>query len=88
MKGMKTGGRKKGTPNKPTPMREKMQMFCEATYEEFIAAFHEIDEPKDKCKIWLEMQSYCTPKPASVDINVNEVKKTYLDDVADMLKET
>lgn len=87
-KGVRLGGRKKGTVNKITAsMRELMANFCEETMEEFFTSFHAIDEPKDKCKIWLEMQSYVTPKPSSVELNVTSGAKTFMDDMLALTNE-
>lgn len=87
-KGTRLGGRQKGTPNKITAtMRERMAQFCEETYDEFLLSFHAIDEPKDKCKIWLEMQSYITAKPSSVELNVTSGTKTFMDDMLALTQE-
>lgn len=88
MKGMKTGGRKKGTTNKVTRnLRELLMNICEETFDEYLQAFHMIDEPKEKTKCWLGMLSFCLAKPSQVDLNVTADKKTYADDMAELLRE-
>lgn len=81
-KGQNGGGRKKGTVNKTTAvMRELLKNFCEETFEEFKMTFHMIDEPKDKCKIWLDIQSFVTPKLTSVDLKDNTQGKSFSDEI-------
>ena len=77
MKGRKTGGRKAGTPNKLTaPLRQLMSDFCEGTLEDFVNAFNRIDEPKDKCRIWLDAAAYVMPKMSSVTVKDADKQKT------------
>lgn len=82
------GGRKKGTPNKLTkPMRELLSNFSETTFNEFVKAFHEIEDPKDKCRIWIDVQAYVTPKLAAVDIKPSENIRSLADELEELSRE-
>lgn len=84
-KGRNNGGRKKGTPNKVTrPMRELLANFCTETFDEFVNTFHHIDEPKDKCRIWLDAQSFVTPKLSSIDLKEVDKAKTLKDELEEL----
>lgn len=84
-RGRNGGGRQKGTPNKVTgQMRELLTNFCQETFEEFVSSFHRIDDPKDKCKIWLEAQSFVTPKLSSIDLKESAGKKTMQDELDEL----
>lgn len=88
MKGMKTGGRQKGTKNKRSgELRGRIMDFCEAELDNYIATYHMIDEPKEKCRAYRELLAYGMAKPAQVDLNLNKDKRTFMDDVDDMLEE-
>lgn len=82
------GGRKAGTPNKVTkPMRELLANFCEQNFEEFVAAFHVIADPKDKCKVYLDAQAFVTPKLSSVDLKADTGRKSYEEELEELEKE-
>ena len=88
MKGVKTGGRQKGTPNKRTgSFREKIMNFCEENFDDYVRAYHMIDEPKEKCRAYRELLAYGLAKPAQVDLNVTADKKSFMDDINNLLNE-
>lgn len=65
-------------------MRELLANFCSETFEEFVSSFHHIEDPKDKCKIWLDAQSFVTPKLSSIDLKESEKKKTLQDELDEL----
>lgn len=68
----KTGGRTKGTPNKLAyALRDKIREFSEDNFEEVIAAWHQIDEPKDKIKAYIDLCAYAIPKLQAIQMDAN-----------------
>lgn len=87
-KGKKTGGRQPGTKNKvKKPMRDKIIEFTLETFEEFVAAFKRIDEPDKKCKIWIDLLGYGTPKLSSVEMRENTSGKTFAEELEELSRE-
>jgi hypothetical protein len=74
----KTGGRKKGTPNKITAdVRILFSDFAQENFSEFAESFNEIDDPEKKCKVYIDLCRYVVPALQSVNVNdVTEKKKT------------
>lgn len=86
-RGQQGGGRKPGTPNKVTKtMRELLAGFCEENFEKFKEAFNNIDNAKDKCKIYLEAQAFVTPKLTSVDLKDSGGRKSFQDELDELSK--
>jgi len=84
----KTGGRKKGTPNKVSPtLRKRYQEYMETNYDKFIAAMDDLykESPKDFVKAWNDMSNKVIPTLQSVsgELEVQEKRIT----IADKLKE-
>lgn len=76
-KGQQGGGRKKGTPNKVTAeVKELIASFIDGNWKNFESAYKEIKDPERKCKIYLELLPYVTPKLASVEDKVQVTKLT------------
>lgn len=68
----KTGGRKKGTPNKVKDgLREKIQNFAEENFDEVIRVWHEIAEPEKKIKAYNDICAYAIPKLQAVQLDAN-----------------
>ena len=88
MKGLKTGGRQKGTPNKVRkPIRDKILAFSEDTFDEFVQAFRTIDEPEKKCKIWIDLLGYGIPKLQSIEMRENTTGKTFAEELDELSQE-
>lgn len=86
----KTGGRKPGTPNKvKNELREKIKAFAEENFEEVIAAWNCITEPKDKVKAYIDLCTYALPKLQAVqlDAHVSNVSSVE-DDLRELAEET
>lgn len=71
-KGVRYGGRKKGTPNKVSgALRERIAKFLDDKWDEAEAAWDNIDEPKDKLKLYIELSAYVMPKLQSVQLQAD-----------------
>lgn len=69
-KGVRIGGRKKGTPNKVTKdMRERISAFLEENWEEAERAWAEIKDPRDKLRLFIELASFAVPKMQAVSLD-------------------
>lgn len=67
------GGRKKGTPNKENaPFRKLMENFCRENYEDFVATYKRILNPKERADMYLKAMSFVAPKPLAVDLTTSE----------------
>lgn len=85
-RGRQGGGRQKGTPNKVTvSMRKLLAGFCEEHFDDFVAAFKRIDEPKEKCVVYLKAQEFVTPKLSAVDLKDSASQGRTLQDELDEL---
>lgn len=80
------GGRVKGVPNKITgDLRRMLTEFSNETFQDFVDAFRQIKEPKDKCKLWLDAQAYVIPRLSSIDLQTSDTAddlRRELDDIA------
>lgn len=84
----KTGGRKKGTPNKVTVERKALiASFVEEEWEDFKENFRAITDPEKKCSIFMQMMAYYAPKLASVDYKDKTPQKTYKDELDELTGE-
>jgi hypothetical protein len=67
MKGEKTGGRNKGTPNKVTAdLRANIQAFLDANFETIIQAFETLDN-RDKLNYFVKLLEYAIPKQRQIE---------------------
>lgn len=71
MKGKKSGGRMKGTPNKVTnDTREKIKDILTIELENLHSYISAIERPEIKAKLILDLLPYVTPKYQSVNIGL------------------
>lgn len=71
----KYGGRKKGTPNAVTKdLRERIAGFLTDNWEEAVASWSKIDDPKDKLKLYIDLANFGIPKLQAVSLEAT-VKK-------------
>lgn len=84
-KGQQGGGRKKGTPNRITKeMREIISSFIDGRWDEFMEAYSQIKDPEKKCRIFLDLLPYATPKLASVEYKEKTKPKTLKDELSEI----
>lgn len=77
----KTGGRQKGTPNvRSSSLRKRFQDFAEENLDEVIAAWNQIDDPKDKVKAYIDICSYAIPKLQAVQVDASIQKANDIED--------
>ena len=80
----KTGGRQKNTPNNTTSfVRERIVMLWQNRYDEFNADLDSLD-PKDRCKIMVELLQYVMPKLASVEYQDKDKPRSLKDELDDL----
>lgn len=60
----KTGGRRRGTRNKETELKEKVTDWVVNGFEGFGESFEEL-EPDRKCAVFLKVMEYVLPKKAA-----------------------
>ena len=87
MKGKKTGGRTKGTPNKTT--RNQREILSEVTGEYYNSEDFKKDleslEPKDRLLIMEKLTGYVVPKMQSTTIDATvETRKTIEDKLLEL----
>ena len=69
-KGIKTGGRVKGTPNKTTAaQRELLSAFMQEEFPMFVKMYRSL-EPEDKVKTYVQLLPYVTPKMQAVQVDL------------------
>lgn len=76
-KGKKTGGRQKGTPNKTTAFSKAIIENILAEYNNTGAMAKDLKdlEPKDRLDIMVKLMAFTTPKPQSIDMNLQTSEK-------------
>ena len=80
--GIKTGGRKKGTPNRVSgDMKAVLASFASDYYSsgEFLKDFFDL-EPKDRLDIFTKILPYFTPKMQAVQADVNATTTKTIED--------
>ena len=81
----KTGGRKKGTPNKVTAERKaRIAAFMEGHWEEFENAYNNLSDPKDICGIFMALMPYYAPRLAAVEYKTETPQKTFKDELDEL----
>ena len=79
MKGLKTGGRSKGTPNKATAqMRDLVGLFVERNFSQVQACFDQLD-PRDKILVIERMMRYVMPTYQAIHVTQDEPPKQVVD---------
>jgi len=59
----KSGGRKRGTPNKITPeKRAFLRAFIDRTRDEAFACWQQIKDPSKRFDLWLKASEFAYPK--------------------------
>lgn len=91
MKGQKTGGRKKGTPNKSTMLGKEVIVSLLADYSEsglMTSDFMALD-PKDRLIIAERLMQYTMPKmqATAIDLTTGDQEKTIEDRLAELAGE-
>lgn len=81
MKGKKTGGRVKGTPNKATAFNRDLINSILSDYYVSGALADDLKklEPKERADVMIKLAAFVTPKPQSIDMSVVAKKKTIED---------
>lgn len=80
--GVKTGGRKKGTPNKVTKeTRELISKFVDSRWEDFLNAYDQITDADKKCSIMVSLLPFIAPKMASVEYKGDVPIKSFNDEL-------
>ena len=101
MKGKKTGGRSKGTPNKTTAAMKDVitsivsdymsdeEIDKDNPYERHFSADMAHLEPKDRLDAMIKLMAFVTPKPQAVALGLmgGEKKKTIEETLAELAKE-
>lgn len=76
------GGRKKGTPNVITKeKRELISSFIDDHWDEFIQSYKDVTDPEKRCRIFLDLLPYATPKLASMEFKDKTPPKTFNDEL-------
>lgn len=85
MQGKKTGGRKKGTPNKTTKVtRELLSNLAADMFPQIIEDLAKL-EPEDRVRAWIKINEFCVSKPQSVSLDMEvQTKKTIEDKLREL----
>jgi len=74
-KGIKTGGRKKGTPNKITAeIKELITEFINGNFEQMQKDFESLDS-RERVKFYIDLLPYALPKLRAVETTDNTEQK-------------
>ena len=90
MKGKKTGGRQKGTPNKATAFSRSVIQDILTDYISDEKQFKDDLKkagPIHRLEIMVKLAAFVTPKPQSVDIGLKSSAKKTIEDVLERLSE-
>lgn len=69
-KRVKTGGRKRGTPNKVTSdIRQRYKDFIINNFAAFEQAWNEVDDPKERADLYIKASKFVVPALQSVNMN-------------------
>ena len=79
MKGKKTGGRKKGTPNKVTSItREVINDIAVGMYDKVMADISKLS-PKDRVHVFLKLAEFNVSKPQNINLEFNQQTKVTIE---------
>lgn len=89
MKGKKTGGRQKGTPNKATQFSKELinEILSDYVTTGAMASDMKRLEPEDRINVMIKLAAFVTPKPQSIDLSVNKEKEKTIEDTLAQLAE-
>lgn len=77
----KTGGRAAGTPNKSTAsVRQRISQFVEDNFDEAVATWKQIEDPKDKLKAYTDLCTYAVPKLQAIQLDANVSSQSSVED--------
>ena len=77
----KKGGRQPGSPNKMgAELRAKVGMLREGRWDELIEDLESLD-PRDRCRVKVELMQYALPKLSSVEYKDKDKPKTQADEL-------
>jgi hypothetical protein len=68
-------------------MRALLARFCEDKYDDFIATYERIMNPKERCEIYLKAQAFVTPKLNSVDLDLKNADNSFKSELERMSEE-
>lgn len=88
MQGKKTGGRKKGTPNKTTRVtRELLSNLAADMFPQIIEDLAKL-EPEERVRAWIKINEFCVSKPQTVSLDMEtDTKKTIEDRLLELSEE-
>lgn len=88
-KGKKTGGRKKGTPNKATAFSKEVINDILTDYRESGALGKDISqlEPKERLDVMIKLMGFVTPKPQSISMDITSSNSITIEDTLAELAE-
>lgn len=82
---IKTGGRKKGTPNKITnSIRNKLLSLIDGNFETIKEDLKALS-PQDRLNIFFKFLDYAIPKPQNVKIDLSNLSERELDDLIETI---
>ena len=89
MKGKKTGGRQKGTPNKATAVSKELIADILSDYYDTGKLRDDMKalEPKERVDAMIKLASFVVPKPQAVDMTISATKKKTIEDTLAELAE-
>lgn len=90
MKGKKTGGRQKGTPNKATAFSKSViqEILTDYTSSDLFRKDMQDLDPKDRLDIMVKLMAFTTPKPQSVDMSItSNIPRTIEDTLKELSEE-
>ena len=90
MKGKKTGGRQKGTPNKSTAFSKSViqEILTDYTSSDLFRKDMQDLDPKDRLDIMVKLMAFTTPKPQSVDMSItSNIPRTIEDTLKELSEE-
>lgn len=85
--GKKTGGRKKGTPNKNTAVTKELIADILSDYYSTGQLAKDMAklEPKERVDAFVKLATFILPKPQSIDMSVNPSTKKTIEDTLQQL---
>lgn len=89
MKGKKTGGREKGTPNKATVVNRQLIQDLVSPYfnsEQFKDDLSRLDA-KERIDAMTKLTAFLVPKPQAIAVDLHDTKKTTIEDRLKALSE-